>query len=60
VDLALGELERGYVEVADMLACQPWLDKGPIRVHPLRGGGRGARLGTAVDQRRAFDGRTGT
>jgi hypothetical protein len=60
VDLALGELERGYVEVADMLACQPWLDKGPIRVHPLRGGGRGAWLGTAVDQRRAFDGRTGT
>jgi Transmembrane protein of unknown function (DUF3556) len=34
IDLALGELERGYVEVEDMLASQPWLDQGPIPVHP--------------------------
>jgi len=37
VDLALGELERGYVEVADMLSSQPWLDHGPIPVHPTPG-----------------------
>jgi hypothetical protein len=37
VDLALGELERGYIEVADMLASQPWLDHGPIPVHPTPG-----------------------
>jgi hypothetical protein len=60
VDLARGELERGYVEVADMLACQPWLENGPIPVHPTRSGDREVRLGTAANPRRAFDGRTGT
>ncbi|MHA6795056.1 DUF3556 domain-containing protein [Pseudonocardia bannensis] len=32
VDLALGEIERGSVEVRDMIAHQPWLENGPIPV----------------------------
>lgn len=33
-DLAVGEIERGYIDVADMITAQPWLEDGPIRVHP--------------------------
>lgn len=32
VDAATGEFERGYVEVADLVACQPWDDDVPIHV----------------------------
>ena len=59
VDLALGELERGYIEVADMLAAQPWLPNGPIPVHPARGGDRVSGSGSARP-RPAHDGSTGT
>ncbi|MEU2006942.1 DUF3556 domain-containing protein [Rhodococcus sp. NPDC019627] len=48
-DLAVGEIERGYVEVADMLTAQPWLDGGPIPVHPQRSlAGRGGTFGKGV------------
>ena len=30
VDVATGEFERGYVEVADMAAAQPWVDDLPV------------------------------
>jgi hypothetical protein len=59
VDLALGELERGYIEVADMLAAQPWLPNGPIPVHPARDGDRMSGSGSARP-RPAHDGSTGT
>jgi hypothetical protein len=33
VDAATGEFESGYVEVADMVARQPWDDDLPVHVH---------------------------
>ncbi|WZU35651.1 hypothetical protein Rruber_05163 (plasmid) [Rhodococcus ruber] len=36
VDLALGEIERGYVELDDIITPQPWLENGPVPVHPTR------------------------
>lgn len=36
IDLALGEIERGYVELADLITPQPWLENGLIAVHPER------------------------
>ncbi|HEX7321487.1 MAG TPA: DUF3556 domain-containing protein, partial [Mycobacterium sp.] len=32
VDAATGEFERGYVNVADMVSCQPWDDTLPVHV----------------------------
>lgn len=37
VDAALGEIERGWVDVHDMIAAQPWLEDGPIPFHPETG-----------------------
>lgn len=34
IDLALGEIERGYIEVDDLVANQPWLENGPLPVYP--------------------------
>jgi hypothetical protein len=34
VDAATGEFESGYVEVADMVARQPWDDDLPVHVSP--------------------------
>lgn len=39
IDLALGEIERGYVEVADLIGSQPWLENGPLPVYPTARGG---------------------
>ncbi|MBF6387781.1 DUF3556 domain-containing protein [Nocardia farcinica] len=36
IDLAVGELERGYVELDDIITPQPWLESGPVPVHPTR------------------------
>lgn len=33
VDAAVGEIERGWVDVRDMIAAQPWLADGPIPFH---------------------------
>ncbi|GAA5160123.1 DUF3556 domain-containing protein [Pseudonocardia eucalypti] len=39
VDAALGEIERGWVDVHDMIAVQPWLENGPIPFHVESTGG---------------------
>ena len=36
VDAATGEIERGYVEVADMVAAQPTDHDLPVHVHLAR------------------------
>lgn len=33
IDAALGEIERGFVTLPDMLSAQPWLPDGPVPVH---------------------------
>lgn len=40
VDLALGEIERGYVELHDIITPQPWLENGLIPVSSGRPAGR--------------------
>ena len=44
-DAAEGLLEEGWVDVAEMVSRQPWLDGEPLPVRPLGGT---ARVGTAV------------
>ena len=36
VDAATGEFERGYCDVADMVANQPWADDIPVYVQTGR------------------------
>ena len=33
VDAAIGEFERGYIMVEDMVTRQPWADDVPVHVH---------------------------
>ena len=40
VDAATGEFERGYVEVDDMVAAQPWADDLPVHVDSRAGAGQ--------------------
>ncbi|RVW02835.1 DUF3556 domain-containing protein [Rhodococcus xishaensis] len=35
-DLALGEIERGYVKLSDIITPQPWLESGPVPVTSTR------------------------
>jgi transmembrane protein DUF3556 len=46
-DAATGLLEEGWVNVADMVGRQPWLDGEPFPTQPLRGG-EGAGAATPV------------
>jgi hypothetical protein len=41
-DAATGLVEEGWVNVADMVSRQPWLDGAPFPTQPLSGSGRGA------------------
>lgn len=44
VDAASGELERGYVNITDMLARQPWDDDIPVHVTSTRAAGESRKL----------------
>lgn len=52
VDLALGEIERGYVELDDIITPQPWLENGPIPVHPTASPAS-SRQGSSAPKRHA-------
>jgi hypothetical protein len=47
-DAATGLIEEGWVDVAEMVGRQPWLDGAPFPTAPLGGGGDGERKSAAA------------